>query len=401
MPAPAPPPRPDLVARLPELLAENRLSGWLLFTRESSPDPLAALVGAGQAVARLACLFGRVDGRFHRVAIAASYDVTPLRASGLYDEVLGYGAEGAGPLLGERLGRIDPGAIAVNQSRDISHADGLAAGMRDYLVEVVGAATAARFVSSERLVVDLLSRRSADEIARIEEAVLRSQRVLARAVRREHIAPGKTTENDLAATIRAMVAEGGDAVEFLSINVGQTRGHGEPTDRVIAPGDLLRLDFGIRHYGFCADIQRTAYVLAPGESAAPAGIERLWRVNRRAFAAARAALRPGATGLDVDTAARRVIADAGLDGYPHAAGHPVGERVHDIGPILGPDWPERYGITVRLTIRPGTVFAVEPIVYAPDPRSGETIHIGLEHDLVVTEDGSRLIGDDQEEMWLV
>ena len=33
------------------------------------------------------------------------------------------------------------------------------------------------------------------------------------------------------------------------------------------------------------------------------------------------------------------------------------------------------------------MFAVEPIVYAPDPRTGEPIHIGLEHDVVVTADG--------------
>ena len=40
-------------------------------------------------------------------------------------------------------------------------------------------------------------------------------------------------------------AGGAQKVEFLIINVGPTRGHCEPTDRVIEPGALLRVDFGI------------------------------------------------------------------------------------------------------------------------------------------------------------
>jgi Xaa-Pro aminopeptidase len=127
----------------------------------------------------------------------------------------------------------------------------------------------------------------------------------------------------------------------------------------------------------------------------------MWAVNRKAHQAALAVLRPGATGVEVDGAARRVIQDAGFDGYPHAAGHTVGERVHDIGPILGPDWPERYGASSHLSIRQHQVFAEEPIVYAPDPRSGETIHIGLENDVVITAEGCRLLSEDQQELWLI
>lgn len=75
--------------------------------------------------------------------------------------------------------------------------------------------------------------------------------------------------------------------------------------------------------------------------------------------------------------------------------------MHDIGPILGPDWPERYGVAAHLPLRQGQVLAVEPTVYAPDPRTGELLHIGLEHDVVVTADGCRLIGEDQPEIWVV
>lgn len=397
-------PSPERLARLPErlpsLLQGAGLDGWIVFTRESSADCIAAEVAAERAVARMACLFGKIDGTLRRVAIAASYDVTPLVESGLYDEIIPYRAEGIRPHLAAWVPRLGPGSIGIDSSRDIPVADGLSSGMRAYLEEAAGEA-ARRFVSAERLIVDLVGSRTPEELALIEEAVLRTQRVARAALTRDHIRAGVTTERDLQAIMTRMVEEGGDEVEFLSINVGPTRGHSEPSDRVIASGDLLRIDFGIRHQGFCSDIQRTAYVLAKGESRPPAEIERMWTVNRESFRACLSAIRPGATGLDADTAARSVIEGAGYQGYPHGAGHALGARVHEIGPILGPNWPERYGSTVHLPLRIGQVLAVEPIVYGPDPRTGETLHIGLEHDVVVTEEGCRIIGEDQEEMWML
>ncbi|MBI4955704.1 MAG: M24 family metallopeptidase, partial [Myxococcales bacterium] len=325
--------REVLTAGLAELLRRAALDGWVVFTREASVDPVAPYVGAERAVARLACLFGRIDGALGRVAIAASYDTTPLEESGLYQKIVPYGSEGAKPHLREWLGRMQGSRIGIDASRDIPMADGLAAGMRGYLEESVGSEQARRFVSAERLVVDLVGSRSPEEVAVLSEAVLRTQRIARAALVSEHVRAGRSTERDLGAVMTRMTEAGGDVVEFLSINVGPTRGHSDPTDRIVAPGDVLRIDFGIRHRGFCSDIQRTAYVLAPGETAPPEAITRMWRVNREAYRAALAALRPGATGLDVDRAARAVVEGAGYAGYQHAAGHALGTRVHEIGPI--------------------------------------------------------------------
>src|SRR4051812_14214699 len=90
-------PPKERLRRLPErllsLLDDAGLDGWIVFPREGSPDCIAAEVAAGRAVARTACLFGRIGDRIRRVAIAASYDVTPLAESGLYDEIIAYRAE--------------------------------------------------------------------------------------------------------------------------------------------------------------------------------------------------------------------------------------------------------------------------------------------------------------------
>jgi Xaa-Pro aminopeptidase len=75
--------------------------------------------------------------------------------------------------------------------------------------------------------------------------------------------------------------------------------------------------------------------------------------------------------------------------------------VHDVGAILGPDWPERYGNTVFSPLEVNQVYAVEPILYAEDPRTGEQIHIALEEDVIVTETGAEHIGPPQTELIVI
>jgi Xaa-Pro aminopeptidase len=94
-----------------------------------------------------------------------------------------------------------------------------------------------------------------------------------------------------------------------------------------------------------------------------------------------------------------VLTDAGYSGYPHAAGHPIGFDVHDVGPLLGPDWPERYGSTVHLKLEEDQTFAVEPILYAP--YEGNEVNIGLEEDVVVTSNGVDRLHPRQDELFLI
>ena len=68
-------------------------------------------------------------------------------------------------------------------------------------------------------------------------------------------------------------------------------------------------------------------------------------------------MQPGATGQDVDRAARQVIIDAGYGKYFfNRVGHGIGVAVHE-----GPYMIE--GNTVPL--EPGNVFSVEPGIYIP------------------------------------
>lgn len=386
---------------LPRIMEEQKIDAWLTLTRENTIDPLLpVVVGLEDIVARAVFFFAREGGALRKIAIAASYDVEPIERSGLYDEVIPYRSEGLKPHLLRIVDRLNPANIAVNTSRDVPIADGLTAGLRAYLDEALGE-HAKKLVSAERLIVSLLGRKLPAEIAALEEAVLATQRILAEALTPAHVVPGVTTEKALDDWMRARAEELGFGVAFGSIVVGPTRGHSDPSDRVIQRGDVLRTDWGASCGGYCADIQRLAYVLKEGEKQAPAWLQQLWRASLSANRAATAAMLPGTMGVDVDRAGRGAVVACGYAEYPHGTGHPIGLKVHDVGPGLCPDWRERYGEAGFFKIEPGQVFAVEPLAYTTPPELGYEVHASLEEDVLVEESGPRYIGQPQTEIILI
>jgi Xaa-Pro dipeptidase len=383
---------------LGECMSKNGIDLWLVYTRESSRDPLAQDVGLGRVVARAAGIFARKKGDLIRRAYVASYDTTPVEESGIFQEVLPFRQEGITPSLREAISALAPKKVALNFSRDIAVADGLSYGMRQHLVEILGEGFFDRVVSSEPLVASFRCRKLPEELDSMRRNVIMTQEVIARALSPEVITPGVTRELDVGRFLEESVQAQGATVAFTQVMVGPCRGHADPSELVIKPGDLIRIDFGAFVDGYSSDIQRTAYVLREGETEPPAALRRLFDVTLAANRAGIAALRPGATGLDVDSAARAGITSGGYEEYPHATGHPIGLETHELGPILGPAWRERYGTSVEHHIEPGMVFAVEPAAYVDIPECGGVVQVGLEEDVEVTPGGPRIIGTPQEEL---
>jgi len=392
-----------VIKLLSETMHEFDLNCWLVLTRENNRDPLAWDVGLEHAVLAAAGIFVHRDGVLERTAVVANFDTTPVEASGVYERIVAYGSEGALPHIREVLEAADPELIGVNVSEVSPIADGLTVGLRGYLERAIGPELAERLVGAEEMVAAFRCRRLPQEIEHYREAVATTEEIVRGVLASGTIVPGETTERDVAEAIQARTREMGLGpawAEGHCPNVWtRQRGHGGPTGRVIERGDIVSVDFGIDAGGYLTDIQRTAYVLREGEEAPPPEIAKLWATVVAANSAAVAAMRPGATGQEVDAAARAVVVECGYEEYGHATGHPVGFCGHEIGPLLGPDWPDRYGTAVFRELEAGQIYAVEPAVSFT--RDGERIGTGLEEEVLVTEKGAEYLSQLQSELILV
>jgi Xaa-Pro aminopeptidase len=381
------------------------VDAWLVVTREGSRDPISYDVAAEHSVGRVACLFVDRGETLERVAIVAGFDRSAFEQSGLYNRVVTYGKEGLGPPLLEELGKYTPKTIALNQSKDVPLADGLTAGNLQWLRETAGD-FAKRFVSAEALLVSFRSRKTPSEIGKMREAVVKTEKILAEALSPAVIKPGVTTEKDVAEYIRRRRREmnlGSSWEEDQDPNVtaGIARGHSASTDTVITPGAVIRIDAGVDDEGYKSDVQRLAYVLKPGETEAPPEVQKAFDTVKAANRAASAALKPGAKGIDVDRAGRKVVTDAGYPDYMFATGHPIGFYTHDLGPLLAPDWPD-YGKTGAYPIEPDQTYAVEPGLRTELPWVfGGPVGFGLEEDYLVTATGNEPLGKPQETLILI
>lgn len=167
------------------------------------------------------------------------------------------------------------------------------------------------------------------------------------------------TERQIARDLEArMLGLGADALAFDTIVAAGPNGsvpHHSPSDREVAVGDLLTIDFGAKVRGYHADCTRTVLVGGAGE-----GWQRdVYNLVARAQRAGVDALEPGRSTREVDGAARELVVEAGYGEYfVHGLGHGVGLEIHE------PPWlMSSESATGTLPAR--TTVTVEPGVYLP------------------------------------
>jgi Xaa-Pro aminopeptidase len=288
------------------------------------------------------------DGRYTTQAQAQAPDVELLVERQCATALVGRAAE-------RGLGRIafEAHDVTVELHGDLAAVDGA-----PELVALGHAVESLRTVKDEH------------EIALVREACAIGDRALLETL--DGVAPGHT-EREVARRLEAAMVElGADGVAFDTIVASGPNSaipHHRPTEREIARGDLLKIDFGALYSGYHADCTRTVVVGREPED----WQREIYDVVRAAQRAGRHALHVGADVREVDAAARKVVADAGYaDQFPHGLGHGVGLEIHE-APMLGT------ASTGRLADR--TPVTVEPGVYLPG-RGGVRIE-----DTLVVRDG--------------
>jgi Xaa-Pro aminopeptidase len=254
------------------------------------------------------------------------------------------------------------------------------------LSEVTGASVA----PLSDLIESMMRRKSETEIALIRE----SGRWCAHAHRllQEYSRPGATeAEASLRAgyeTTLTMLAELGDRYGGgLSSSSGASAGyrgqigqrsswaHAVAHNIQFKPGDVLVTETSAPIWGYNAELERAMIIGPPTDE-----MRRLFEHTVGSQQAAFAAIRPGATCADVDSAVMRYLEDHDLLRYwRQHTGHGIGLRNHE-APFLD--------VGDHTVLEPGMVFTIEPGVY--DATIGGFRHSDT---IVVTEDGMDVLTD--------
>jgi Xaa-Pro aminopeptidase len=283
--------------------------------------------------------------------------IAPVELLGVVAQTLGAPPEREG----ERKGRLgfDENHLTVAQHAKLA---GLLEGHWE-LVAAGGVVESLREVKDEQ------------ELERIQAAARLADEALS------HVLEGGLaghTEREIAIEIelrmRRLGADGASFPTIVAAGAHAALPHAQPRANAIVPGELVTIDWGAFHDGYCSDCTRTFASGTPTERQ-----REIYQLVLTAQEDGQAAVRAGRTGKDVDAVARAVIENAGEgEHFGHGLGHGVGIEVHE-GPRLS-----RFRADAPL--RAGNVVTIEPGVYLP----GE-LGVRIEDLVVVTDAGSRTL----------
>ena len=230
------------------------------------------------------------------------------------------------------------------------------------------------FLATEKILEKITATRTAAELEHTRKAC-----EIACAVWRELVPKIRTgiSENDIAAEISYLGRRAGaesDAFEpIVASGWRSALPHGLASQKKLAAGEFVVVDFGFRYNGFCSDITRTVFLGEPD-----AQQRALYDAVLQANSLAREAARAGMRCAELDGVARTSLKKRGYEKeFSHSLGHGLGIDVHSMPGV---------GARSEDVLQPGNVITIEPGLYVPDYGG-----VRIEDDVHITEDGSELL----------
>ena len=380
---------------LPVAMAEAGIDMWLIASQEDNLDPVFATMIPMDTWCPILHLlvFYRKPGQDKVERI----NISGVNTHDLYDRpYAGQLPERQWPLLRQIIEERDPQRIGINIGATQWAAGGLTFNLYRQLTEQLPERYVERMVSAEVAATRWLATLSDDEILLFEHVVETAQAIIAECYSRGVIIPGVTTIQDLVWYYWQRAADLGLELAFrpfFSIARSDAdRALTGPDDQVIRPGDMVRCDVGIRYLRINSDHQQAAYVLRPGETAAPAGLRDLMVAAGRLQDIYMSEFRLGMSGNELLAA---ILGRARAEGVPNPRvySHSLGLYLHEPGPLIGLPW-EQVACAGRGDVRlvDGNAFTMELSVAGPVPEwGGQQVLLGLEEDVVFTGGVCRLI----------
>ncbi len=233
----------------------------------------------------------------------------------------------------------------------------------------------ARFISGENALNSLRIQKDQHEVEAMRQAVKIAEQGFL--VMLEKVTIGMS-ERELAAELSLAMLRAGSEPELpftpiIASGPNSANPHAVPSDRKLAAGDLVVVDWGATYQGYFSDLTRT---LAVGT--VDPELAHIARVVAEANTAGRAAGKPGVTAGAVDQAARAVITAAGYgEFFTHRTGHGLGMETHEQPYMFGEN---------SLRLAEGMTYTVEPGIYIPG-RGG----VRIEDNIAITSTGAETL----------
>jgi Xaa-Pro aminopeptidase len=323
--------------------------------------------------------------------------------------------------LRDFVAKRNPKRIGVDMSDEMGTADGLSHTVYLHLRQALGAPYADRLVSAERLVSNFRSRHVQMEIVAFAEATELSRTLVEQALSNDVITPEKTTLADVAwwlleqLRVRSLGSSFGTPSVFI-LGPEDSQLH-ISDDRIIHRGDLLAIDWGLVYLNAWTDMKRSAYVLKPGETAPPDGVQQAFRKALAIRDVLHKTIKPGPTGQETLDLLNRIV--GAMPGYvrntavedhqssPYEAAnsaaakrldpdemqfiigsHSSGDLAHGSGPWMGPFVKGLNPMRQSEHIKPTNMFSIEIHTSVVIPEwGGKRVPMPLEDMGIVTERG--------------
>jgi len=212
--------------------------------------------------------------------------------------------------------------------------------------------------------------KSPDEIARLETAATIAEDGIAAVMKM--LAPG-ITERQAAEVYEQEVLRHGAQPFFTVITVGERAALADvyPSERAVAPGELIRFDLGCVYRNYRSDIARTAVIGRPSEKQT-----RYYGAILAGEQAGIAAMAPGVPASAIFDIAMATTRAAGMPHYQRThVGHGIGLEPYD---------PPTLNAASTTPLEAGMVFCVETPYYE-HPWGG----VQVEDAVVITTSGAR------------
>ncbi len=383
----------DKIHQLEEELTAQKIDTLLILSREDS-DPVLSLLLPVHVVAQSAIIL-RSNGE--HIVITGQTDANMYKAFGIFEIITvstSFEQE-----LKKVLERVNPSSLALNISETDYLCDGLTVGQYSLLQEVLGEQKLSKIeCSSEPVISRLRSIKSTSEREYIATAVEKTCAIYSEVASAIRIGMSESDIGEL--FVAGMKRHGvvnafGEPYSYPLICINRCGlAHREPNPaHILQVHDILICDFSVVYRGYCSDIARSFFVLAPGESEAPPEVLKAFNTTVSAISAILEGIQSGMKGYEADALGRSVIEEAGYPTIRHSAGHQLGMKVHDGGTPLAP--PSRALSEGR--IQAGEIYAVEPTVIQDDGKPSFIV----EENVVVLEKGVHILSDRQTNLWYI